>query len=101
MVFLSLSYLCNSDNTQESGGGEVFFYEVGKEEADQGETDDDKVKDAPAVEEVVVPQGKHLHAHFSREDNDEPGMGVEEHARKSFHTLSWRCPRQTSRRCSC
>ena len=51
----SLSYLCNSDDTQESRGGEVFFYEVGKEEADQGETDDDKVKDAPAVEEVVLP----------------------------------------------
>ena len=54
VVFLSLSYLCNSDDTQESRGGEVFFYEVGKEEADQGETDDDKVKYAPAVEEVVL-----------------------------------------------
>ena len=55
MVCLSLSHLCNSDDTQESWGGEVFFYEVGKEEADQGETDDNEVKDAPAVQEVVVP----------------------------------------------
>ena len=74
MVCLSLSHLCNSDDTQESRRGEVFFYEVGKEEADQGEADDDKVEDAPAIGEVVVPQGKHLHAHFSREDDNEPAI---------------------------
>ena len=50
----SLSYLCNSDDTQESWRGEILFYEVGKEQADEGETDDDEVKDAPPVGEVVM-----------------------------------------------
>ena len=77
-------YLCNSDNSEQGWRGEVFCNDVGKEETEEGEADDDKVKDAPAVEEVVVPQGKHLHAHFSREDDNEPGIiGAvsEEHTR--------------------
>ena len=68
----SLSYLCNSDDTQESWRGEILFYEVGKEQADEGETDDDEVKDAPAVGEVVVAQSKHLHEHLCREYYNEP-----------------------------
>ena len=54
LVFMSSSYLCNSDDTQESWRGEILFYEVGKEQADEGETDDDEVKDAPPVGEVVM-----------------------------------------------
>ena len=95
-------YLGYPYNSKKGWRREVFCDEVGKEQAEEGEADDDEVEDAPAVGEVVVPQRKHLHAHFSREDDNKPGFRLYVKTKgKYFGTLSWRCPRQTSIRCSC
>ena len=72
IIFHVLTYLCNSDNSEQGWRGEVFCNDVGKEEAEEGEADDDKVKDAPAIGEVAMAQSKHLHEHLRCENHDEP-----------------------------
>ena len=65
-------YLRYPYNSKKGWRREVFCDEVGKEQAEEGEADDDEVEDAPAVGEVVVAQSKHLHEHLCREDYNEP-----------------------------
>ena len=67
--------LCQTGNAQTDG---PFFYRGSSvlstlhSRPEKGEADDDKVEDAPAISEVVVAQGEHLHKHLRREDDNEP-----------------------------